>query len=579
MKLRDYQRDILEQLTSSCSNDIVQLDTGAGKTPIEAAMAKWAPHTLLVAHRNVLITQISEKLAAFGLEHDTISTEHTRRRCMAAHRQHGRCCLRRGHATRLVASMQSIVAALRHHRFNLDTSLPWLIVIDEAHHVIPDNMWGQLRTLFPHARIVGFTATPARMDGESLHVDKGGLFDRLVQARQLGNDSAATLIDLGHLSGFVAYAARTSYNIEELMTWRERIEREDTCRAHAAMGAYVDPGDRGIFRFKSPRGGLDWENGVVELMGNPVAEYQRVAAGTRAIVMAPAIRNAEAMAREFRAAGIPAACINSMQSPTEIARLLDAFHAGRCRVLTNVDMVGEGFDLPACETLIIATRTASFPRYRQWCGRVLRPDPSKQRAVIIDLTGMIALHGMPDEPVEWDLLNPPRVPKTKRRVPCAACGAFFAFKLEACPECGWDNAWQDDREAFAPGSYEFFLSMIDQDLRGFVVRERRQARVAELTRTQLARPPSGFGSDLIGRTVNSLAAWLPEALHAAGVAIEDINAFIRSPHAHDRMWYVRNFTAADVQKNDRAKAIRVFEKWRKQHSSTATRKTTAARAT
>src|SRR5690606_5108599 len=121
MKLRDYQSDIFEQLKSSCSNDLVQLDTGAGKTPIEAALAEWSPLTLLVAHRNVLITQISEKLAAFGLEHDTISTEHTRRRCMAAHRHHGRSFIRRGHATRLVASMQSIDAAIRHHRFNLDT--------------------------------------------------------------------------------------------------------------------------------------------------------------------------------------------------------------------------------------------------------------------------------------------------------------------------------------------------------------------------------------------------------------------------------------------------------------------------
>lgn len=36
MILRDYQRDIFGQLTASHSNDIVQLDTGAGKTPIEA---------------------------------------------------------------------------------------------------------------------------------------------------------------------------------------------------------------------------------------------------------------------------------------------------------------------------------------------------------------------------------------------------------------------------------------------------------------------------------------------------------------------------------------------------------------
>ncbi len=522
MQLRDYQGDIFEQLTASSSNDIVQLDTGGGKTPIEAALARWAPYCLLVAHRNILIQQISEKLAAFGLEHDTVSTEYTRRRCIAAHRAHGRNFIRRGHSTRRVASMQSIVSAVKHHRLDLDPGLPWLIVIDEGHHVVPDNMWGALRGLFPHARIVGFTATPARMDGESLHVDKGGLFERLVQARQLGNDSARALIDRGYLSGFRAYAP---------------------VNAPVAM-----------------RHGLDWENGELVLAGDPIAEYRRLANGTRAIVMAPAIRNAEAFAREFRAAGIPAACINSTQSPVEIARLLDAFRTGRVWVLTNVDMVGEGFDLPACQTLIIASRTASFPRYRQWCGRVLRTDPGKQAAIIIDLTGMIAVHGVPDEPVEWDLLNPPCGPKTRRQVPCDHCGAYFDFKLQSCPACGWANTWLDRPAGFIVGSYEFDIRMIDQQYRGFVLRERQQAQDAERMRTEMLNPFNGFGSDLVGRTLNELSAWFPKQLQATGVPVIEINAFLLSSAARDRAFWIRHFTRADL-KSGPEKAVKVYRKW------------------
>jgi superfamily II DNA or RNA helicase len=563
MQLRDYQRDIFEQLAAGCSNDLVQLDTGAGKTPIEAALAQWAPRVLLVAHRNVLIQQISEKLAAFSLEHDTISTEHTRRRCIAAHRAHGRGYIRRGHSTRIVASMQSIVAAIRHCRFNVDTTLPWLIVIDEAHHVVPDNMWGMLRTLFPASRIIGFTATPARMDGESLHVDKGGLFDRLVQARQLGNDSARALIDRGYLSGFRAYAARTTYNIVDSMSWQERERKEDLDRMLDAYGMPADDGQRRAFRHVGRGGSLDWNGGVLELAGDPVEEYKRLALGSRAILMAPAIMNAEAFAREFRAAGISSACINSTQSPSDIARLLDAFRAGQIRVLTNVDMVGEGFDLPACDTLIIATRTASFPRYRQWCGRVLRPATGKECATIIDLTGMIAQHGMPDEPVEWDLLNPPCGPKTKRHVPCQECGAFFLFKLENCPECGWQNEWLDRPSGFAPGSYQFDIKLIDQSYRGFVIRERREAQNAERMRTEMLRPYDGFGGDIIGRTLNAMSSWFPRQLLEAGVSIADINQFLCSQAARDRAFWMRNFTRADIESGG-AKAVKVYEKWRKQ---------------
>ncbi|MBK7543184.1 MAG: hypothetical protein IPI57_15820 [Candidatus Competibacteraceae bacterium] len=40
MKLRDYQANILSQVATATTNDMVQLDTGAGKTPVEAALAK-----------------------------------------------------------------------------------------------------------------------------------------------------------------------------------------------------------------------------------------------------------------------------------------------------------------------------------------------------------------------------------------------------------------------------------------------------------------------------------------------------------------------------------------------------------
>ncbi|PQQ35664.1 hypothetical protein C6H68_23915 [Photorhabdus luminescens] len=87
MILRGYQQELFDLVTPATTNDLIQLDTGAGKTPIEAALCGWAEYSIIVAHRNILISQCSEKLAAFGIMHDTISTEHTRRRCMLAHKK------------------------------------------------------------------------------------------------------------------------------------------------------------------------------------------------------------------------------------------------------------------------------------------------------------------------------------------------------------------------------------------------------------------------------------------------------------------------------------------------------------
>ena len=524
MKLRDYQIDIVEQIKVATSNDLVQLDTGAGKTPIEAALAQWAPYCLLVAHRNILITQISEKLAAFGLAHDTISTEHTRRRCMATHRAHGRNFIERGHTTRRVASIDSLLAHHKGLRLEIDTMLPWLIIIDEAHHVIPDNKWGRLKQLFPNARIVGLTATPARMDGESLHSSKGGLFDRLVQSSTLAIDGTGILIGRGYLSDFRVYAGRIPQSKSD----------------------YVD--------------GLDYGSGKLILHGDPIAEYQRLADGKQAIMMCPAIINAEEFAEQFRAAGIPAACISSNLTSNAIARLLDQFASGRIRVLTNVDMVGEGFDLPAVEVLIIATRTASFPRYRQWAGRVLRPSTGKPHAIIIDLTGMVSGHGTPDEPVVWDLINPPVGLKSIRTAPCGACGLHYPLKARACPECGAANGLHE-RESI--GGFYFDIKRIDSALIAQARREIAIEKQEEWRRTEIVYPGSFDGSCIVGRTITSLRKWFVDQLRSSGTPIVDINNFLLSKESQGRNFWMSHFTSADMQTKTSTKARKAYDAWRR----------------
>lgn len=557
MQLRDYQIDILEQIKAAATNDIVQLDTGAGKTPIEAALAGWAPHCMVVAHRVTLIQQISEKLAALGLVHDTVSTEYTRRRCMGAHRKHGHNFIERGHATRLAVSIDSLHAQLaRGAMAHIDLLAPWLVIIDEAHHVIPDNKWGRLRELLPNARIVGFTATPGRMDGESLHISKGGLFDRLVQAEGLANDSARVLIERGFLSEFVVYAPQKKQTFPYYVDANEleNAVLEDSVAAKQAA-------DTGRERAQS----LDYLSGRLCLMGDPVKEYRRRADGTQAIVMCPAIKNAEKFALAFRDAGIAAGAIHSTMPQSQITRTLDAFASGRLRVICNVDMIGEGFDMPSVQTLIIATMTASFPRYRQWCGRVLRPSPGKQRAVIIDLTRQVETHGMPDEPVEWDLLNPPKCPQNCWNIPCDGCGAYYKMRLRECPHCGAANRWLRDGKPL--GNFEFDISVLDN---GLVQAERialRAERIAERRQAEVIWPPFNDPGGVLGSVVGSLRKWFVDGLESANVAPARINDFLESHDAQRVGFWQQHFTALDIKNSKNSKIKKVFTQWQQSQNS------------
>jgi superfamily II DNA or RNA helicase len=534
MKLRSYQKNIFDKLLNSDQNDLVQLDTGGGKTPIEAALAEHYPFVILVAHRNILIGQLSEKMAAFGLRHDTISTEHTRRRCMARHRAHGKNYIQRGNRQKLVASIGSLISHAHLGRLEIDTTLPWVIVIDEAHHVLPENQWGKLLEIFPAARCIGFTATPARADGESLHVSNGGIFDRLIQANGLDDTSVRTLMREGYLSDFVAYA---------------------------------------------PMGNTNWQmcglakNDMV-IAGDPIADYKRLASGTQAIAMCPSILNANLLADEFKAAGVSAACISSMMGAADVDRVVDAFVSKKVSVLCNVDMVGEGFDVPGVETLIMLRRTKSFTAYRQWVGRILRPSPGKKRGIIIDHVGNILGedgHGMPDDPITWDIVSPPKSPARSRHLRCPKCDMVYPVVELRCPKCGTANPLLDRPTV---GGYIVNFKQIDAELIK-TVRQFKQAQDMEARLTQEIVWPAGAifpGADAISRLCNELLRWLIESVTAAGVSKVSINQFIRSPEAKSPAWWIERFTVLDINNNRRTKAEKAFKSWQKSNSSTAKQK-------
>jgi DNA repair protein RadD len=114
------------------------------------------------------------------------------------------------------------------------------------------------------------------------------------------------------------------------------------------------------------------------------------------------------------------------------------FAAHRTRVLVTVDVVSEGFDVPAASCAILLRPTQSLGLYLQQVGRVLRPAPGKDAALILDHVGNVNRHGFPDDPRDWSLDD--RMRRTRGTAApsvrtCEQC--FAAFKpAPICPVCG-----------------------------------------------------------------------------------------------------------------------------------------------
>jgi DNA repair protein RadD len=62
----------------------------------------------------------------------------------------------------------------------------------------------------------------------------------------------------------------------------------------------------------------------------------------------------------------------------------------------------EGWDMPEVGCCILARPTKQMGLYRQIVGRVLRPAPGKTDAIILDHSGAVFQHGLPEDLVGKD---------------------------------------------------------------------------------------------------------------------------------------------------------------------------------
>lgn len=262
---------------------------------------------------------------------------------------------------------------------------PALIMTDENHHSLAAS-YKNIYEQFSDVLRVGVTATPVRLNGDGL----GDVNDELI----IGV-TAKWLIENKCLAPYDYYAPSLA----------------DLTGLHTKMGEYVT---------------AEVEKAMIKkaIFGDTIAYYRKLADGKKAICYCASIRHSKAMADAFSAAGIPAAHIDGETPKPERAELIAKFRSGEIKILCNVDLISEGFDVPDCECAILLRPTQSLTLYIQQSMRCMRYREGK-RAVIIDHVGNYARFGLPDDDREWTL---EKKRKKKRAVSEEA-------KAQMCPEC------------------------------------------------------------------------------------------------------------------------------------------------
>ena len=286
-----------------------------------------------------------------------------------------------------------------------------LLVIDEAHHAAAPG-WERAMQQWP-GPIVGMTATPWRLS------EKEG-FDRLFDGLLCGPQTA----DLQALDEPALCRAPVFIPPPE-----QRI-------AGGAVDRTGDYTEAGIERANRDRpdimtaGALAfWQKHAIDSANN-----QR-----QTIAYAVSVDHAHNLAAVFNEAGVPAAIILGDTNREERDRAIAGFRDGSVKVLVNVIVATEGFDLPDASCIIIARPTMSLALYLQMVGRGLRPKPDGGNCIILDLAANALTHGLPQDYRAWSLK--PRGPaKSGGETPvtvCPQCQHASPAASHYCPECGY----------------------------------------------------------------------------------------------------------------------------------------------
>jgi ribonuclease E len=113
---------------------------------------------------------------------------------------------------------------------------------------------------------------------------------------------------------------------------------------------------------------------------------------TPGVVYTAGVQHAHNVAEAFRAVGINAQAVSGQTPKRELAEILAGFERGDVDVLTNAQLLAEGWNSPRATICMHLAPTASRRIYQQRVGRVTRRAPGKEAGLVIDFVHPATTH-------------------------------------------------------------------------------------------------------------------------------------------------------------------------------------------
>jgi superfamily II DNA/RNA helicase len=227
-------------------------------------------------------------------------------------------------------------------------------VVHNCHHSAASGYQAVLDAL-PDAFVLGVTATPDRMDKQSIeHIFGEPLFSA----------SIIDMVEQDYLSNLRAIAIPTATSLDGLHTQERDFKL-------AELEVAIDTPDRNARIARA---------------------YLKYCDGRQALCFAVTVAHAEHLAETFQTMGVQAAVVSGETSPETRKQLLHDYERGTLQVLCNCGVLTEGYDAPQTSCILMARPTKSRALYMQCIGRGTRKAPGKQDCIILDITDNCLKH-------------------------------------------------------------------------------------------------------------------------------------------------------------------------------------------
>ena len=246
-----------------------------------------------------------------------------------------------------------------------------MILVDEGHHNVAET-WTRLFAFFDKAKVISYTATPMRADGQ---VVSGIRVYRFGYARSM-------------IMGFISQIDALFVKPEEITFTVERETRTLGISEIMKMRE-KDWFSRGVALSE------ECNRSVVNASVQQLHHVRKLGSPRQIIAVACSIRHATQVAALYMEQSLRVEVLHSQLKAEERDRIEATLRSGLTDVVVQVNILGEGYDLPTLSVAAVFRPYRSLSPYVQFVGRILRlaqPDTPYSPANHVYLVSHVGLN-------------------------------------------------------------------------------------------------------------------------------------------------------------------------------------------